>query len=79
MGKFRIGVVGCGNISTTYLRNAPLFRNLEIRACADLSADMARKRAEEFGIRAMTVNALMAAALSPRAMSSLLWPRPTNT
>lgn len=61
MGRFRIGVVGCGNISTTYMRNATLFRDLEIRACADLSADMARKRAEEFGIRAMTVDALMAA------------------
>ena len=32
----RIGLVGCGNISMAYLGNAPLFRGVEITACADL-------------------------------------------
>ena len=31
-----IGIIGCGNISTTYFKLAPLFRGLEVRACADV-------------------------------------------
>ncbi|MFL5337495.1 MAG: Gfo/Idh/MocA family protein [Geminicoccaceae bacterium] len=56
-----VGVIGCGNISMTYLRNAALFAGIELRACADLSADLARHRAAEFGIRAEPVDALLAA------------------
>ena len=36
-----VGIVGCGNISETYLKLAPLFRGIEMRACADI--DMAAK------------------------------------
>src|SRR5436309_15241773 len=39
--KLGIGVIGCGNISMTYLRNAALFSGVELRACADISADTA--------------------------------------
>ena len=39
--KLAIGVIGCGNISMAYLRNAALFGGIELRACADISADMA--------------------------------------
>ena len=49
--KLGIGVIGCGNISMTYLRNAALFAGVELRACADISADMAALRAREYGIR----------------------------
>ena len=52
MRRLGVGVVGCGNISMTYLRNAALFPGVELRACADLSADMAQLRAAEYGIRA---------------------------
>ena len=48
--KLRIGIVGCGNISMAYLRNAPLFRGVEITACADIKPDAAARRAAEFGI-----------------------------
>ena len=61
MGGLRIGVIGCGNISATYLTNAALFRGIEFTSCADLSADMAQQRATEFGIRALTVDQLLAA------------------
>ncbi len=54
-----IGVIGCGNISMTYLRNAALFSGVELRACADISADMAALRAGEYGLRAMSVDALL--------------------
>ena len=58
--SLRIGIVGCGNISMAYLRNAPLFRGVEIVACADINPDAAARRAAEFGIRAMEVEALIA-------------------
>ena len=61
MGKLGIGVVGCGNISMTYMRNAALFRDLELRACADLSPDLAATRAKEYGVRAETLDRLLAA------------------
>ena len=38
-----IGVIGTGNISMTYMRNAALFADLRLVACADLSAGADRK------------------------------------
>ena len=61
MGKLGIGIIGCGNISTTYLKFAPLFRALEVRAVADIDAAAAEARAAEFGVRAGTVADVMAA------------------
>lgn len=55
-----VGIIGCGDISRTYLRLAPLFRGLEIRACADLRREVAEARAQAFGIRAVTVDQLLA-------------------
>ncbi|MEH7900196.1 Gfo/Idh/MocA family oxidoreductase [Rhizobium laguerreae] len=57
--KLRVGVVGCGNISLAYMRNAPLFRGVEIIACADLNADAAKRRAAEFNLRAADVDSLI--------------------
>ncbi|MFN3145423.1 MAG: Gfo/Idh/MocA family protein [Paracoccaceae bacterium] len=56
-----IGVIGCGNISAAYMRLAPLFAGLEMRACADMAPDAAKARAAEFGLRAETVEGLLAA------------------
>ncbi|AZQ67784.1 Gfo/Idh/MocA family oxidoreductase [Silicimonas algicola] len=56
-----VGIIGCGNISAAYLRLAPLFRGIEVRAVADLSAAAAEARATEFGVRAETVEGLLAA------------------
>jgi len=58
--KLRIGVMGCGNISTTYFKFVPLFKGIEITACADLNPEMARTRAEEYGVKAMKPAALLA-------------------
>ena len=52
--KLRIGVMGCGNISTTYFKFVPLFKGIEITGCADLTPKMAKTRAEEYGVKAMT-------------------------
>lgn len=55
-----VGIIGCGNISDTYLRLAPLFRGIEIRACADRVMAAAEARGREFGVPAMTVDQLLA-------------------
>ena len=60
MDKLGIGIIGCGNISTTYLRLAPLFRGLEIRAVADVNMVAAKARADEFGTKALSVDDLLA-------------------
>jgi predicted dehydrogenase len=56
-----IGIIGAGNISAAYLKLAPLFKGLEVRAIADLSHDAAKARAAEFGVKALSVDDLLAA------------------
>jgi predicted dehydrogenase len=62
MNKIKIGVIGCGNISTTYMRNAALFNNVELTACADIVPASAAQRASEYRIEAMTVESLLESA-----------------
>lgn len=57
---FRVGVVGCGNISSTYFKTVPLFRGIEITHCADLNAALAKAKAEEFGVTALSPEQLVA-------------------
>ena len=59
--KLGVGVIGCGNISAAYFKLAPLFKGIEMRACADINMDAAKARAKEFGLRAETVDGLLAA------------------
>ena len=61
MGKLGVGVIGCGNISIAYMRLAPLFNAIEMRACADINMASAEDLAAEFGVRAETVNELLQA------------------
>lgn len=56
-----VGIIGCGNISTAYLSLAPMFKGYQIVAVADINMDNAKARAEEFGVRAQTVDELLAA------------------
>lgn len=55
-----VGIIGCGNISTTYLSLAPLFKGLKMLACADINRNAAELRAEEYGVKAQTVEELLA-------------------
>ena len=44
---YGIGIMGAGNISSAYLRLAPLFKGLEVRGVADIipaAAQEARRR-----------------------------------
>ena len=54
-----VGIVGAGNISTTYLRLAPLFKGIEIRAVADINKAAATGRASEYGIEARSIDGLL--------------------
>ena len=60
MKKLGIGIIGCGNISTSYLRLAPLFKGLEVRAVADVNMAAATARAAEFNTKAQSVDDLLA-------------------
>jgi predicted dehydrogenase len=55
-----VGIVGCGNISTTYLANVPLFKGIEIRAVADSRPEAAMAQAAKFGVEAVAVDDLLA-------------------
>lgn len=59
MEKLGVGIIGAGNISKAYLRLAPLFRGLEIRAIGDLDPEASKKRGAEFGVRASSVEDLL--------------------
>jgi predicted dehydrogenase len=54
-----VGIIGCGNISTTYLSLAPMFKGLKMLACADLNPNAAQLRAEEYGVKAQSVDDLL--------------------
>jgi predicted dehydrogenase len=59
--KAKIGIVGCGNISSVYFKAGKWLEILDIVACADLIPERARARATEFDIpRAYTVQKLLA-------------------
>lgn len=59
--KLGVGIIGAGNISQSYLQLAPLFGALQMRAISDLDPTTAKKRGEEFGVRASSVEELLAA------------------
>ncbi len=59
MNKVGIGIIGCGNISGAYLKAMASFPILDIRGVADMNADMAKSRAEEFNLRARGVEDLL--------------------
>ena len=57
----RVGVVGTGTISDTYLRASKTFQALDVVACADLFVDRAQAAAQKHGIpKAMSPEELMA-------------------
>ncbi len=60
MDTFGIGIIGCGNISTTYLRLAPQFRGLQFALSADVNTAAAQARAAEFGVAVQSVDDLLA-------------------
>ena len=61
MDSVKVGIIGCGNISTAYLKFASQFPMLEVVACADLEPQRAAAQAEAFNVpRACGVDELLA-------------------
>jgi predicted dehydrogenase len=58
--RVSVGVIGCGNISPAYLKAAKTFPILDIVALADVNPDAAEARAQEFGLAARSVEAVLA-------------------
>ncbi len=60
MRKVKVGVIGCGQVSATYLHNCKSrFPQLEIAGCADLDSERAVERAEQFVLPVFTVDELL--------------------
>src|SRR5262245_11927957 len=51
MQSVSTGIIGCGNISSAYLRASKHFPVLSVRALADIDPMIAKKRGAEFGVR----------------------------
>lgn len=59
--KTALGIIGCGNISSTYLKAPRLFDNVQVVACADIDLERARAQAEKYGVpRVCSVEELLA-------------------
>ncbi|HWA17485.1 MAG TPA: Gfo/Idh/MocA family oxidoreductase [Devosia sp.] len=56
---YGVGIMGAGNISSAYLRLAPMFKGIEVRGVADIIPAAARKRSEEFNVKAMTPDEML--------------------
>jgi predicted dehydrogenase len=50
MNKLKIGIIGCGTISSIYIENCQKFEHLDLVACADLDEQRAQSQAVRFGI-----------------------------
>lgn len=57
---YGVGILGAGNISAAYLKLAPLFKGIEVRAIADIVPEAAKARADEFNVAAQTPDQLLA-------------------
>src|ERR1700759_4791571 len=59
--SMRVGIIGCGNISDIYVRNAKAFYGIEIFSCAYIFPAAADQLARKYSLREMSVPDLLAA------------------
>jgi predicted dehydrogenase len=60
MAKTGLGLIGCGTISDTYFKSCAALDAVMIVACADIDFARAQARAAQFGVRALTVERMLA-------------------
>ena len=58
--KIKVGIVGCGNISGIYLKNCQKLQVLDLVGCADIIKERAAAKAQEYNIKAYTVEEMLA-------------------
>lgn len=57
----KVGIIGCGAISATYIKNSKLFDAFDVIAVADVRPEAAQSRAKEFDVpKACSVDELLA-------------------
>src|SRR5699024_10602102 len=59
-GPARVGMVGCGSISRQYLERLASLTNLELAAVCDVAPEPAQRVADEYGVPALDLDALLA-------------------
>jgi predicted dehydrogenase len=61
VAKTKVGIIGCGTISDIYLTNlTTMFPNTEVAAVADMRPERASAQAAKYGVKAATVEELLA-------------------
>ena len=60
MARIDIGIIGCGNISHSYLKGAARSEQVRVKSVADMRMEAAQEKAEEYGVAAVTVDRLLA-------------------
>ena len=60
MEKVKAGIIGCGNISDIYFTNLKRFGNIDLVSCADLIPERAKAKQEQHGVKACTVDEMLA-------------------
>jgi predicted dehydrogenase len=60
MARIDIGIIGCGNISHSYLKGAARSKLVRVSSVADLHMEAAQEKAAEYGVQAVTVDRLLA-------------------
>lgn len=58
--RVQVGIIGCGNIFNAYVKGCRAFPILDLVACADIDAGRAEAKAAEHGLKALSVDALLA-------------------
>lgn len=60
MAAMNLGIIGCGVISDAYFSGAARSDLIKVKACADLRHEAAQAKAAQYGIDAVSVEALLA-------------------
>jgi predicted dehydrogenase len=56
----QVGIVGCGNISSTYIATLHMFDFVRVKSVTDMVAEAAKSRAAEFNIEATSLAGMLA-------------------
>ncbi|KMK77054.1 Gfo/Idh/MocA family protein [Alkalihalobacillus pseudalcaliphilus] len=59
MEKMKVGLIGCGNISSIYFENCTTFEHFELVGCADLDFKRTKAQAERFNVKAYTIEEIL--------------------
>jgi predicted dehydrogenase len=60
MARIDIGIIGCGNISHSYLKGAARSEQVRVKCVADMRMEAAQEKAAEYGVQAVTMDRLLA-------------------